>query len=303
MEKQHKSGYLMILMAGILWGTIGFFVHTLSELGAESSTIAFLRIFSGGLILVPVILVTSRGALFRVDKKALAVCIILGIFCQGLFNYSYNESISRVGVATAAVMLYTSPVFVCIMSRIFFHEKIGAVKLAALALNVAGCILTVTGGDFSTIHFSVYGVGAGVMAGFLYALMTVISKTATENYHPLTIMFYSFMFGAAFLAVLSQPWLDISRVMSGRFFLGAVGYGLVATVGPYCFYLKGLSMKLETSRVPVIASIETVVAAVIGLVLFSETGGAMKLAGIVCVVASIAIMNSVHSTDAKKQAA
>lgn len=291
MKQNGKIGYLMVLIAGIMWGSIGFFVHILSTQGAQSSTIAFLRIFNGGLILIPIIFLISKVSLFKIDRKSLLVCIVLGIFCQGIFNFSYNESISSVGVATAAVMLYTSPIFVCIMSRIFFKEKIGHFKVAALLINITGCVLTVTSGDFTAIHFSVYGVFTGIMAGFLYASMTIISKTAIKECHPLTIMFYSFMFGSIFIAIISHPWINITEIADSHFLLSAIGYGLFATVCPYCFYLKGLSMDIETSKVPVIASIETVVAAIIGITVFHEASCLFKLIGISLVILSIALMN------------
>lgn len=281
----------MVLMAGITWGSIGLFVHILSMQGAYSSTIAFLRLFSGCLLLVSVIFFVSKGSLFHIDRKALLICMVLGVFCQGIFNFSYNESIASVGIATAAVMLYTSPIFVFIMSRIFYKEKIGKLKLAALAINIAGCALTVTSGDFTAIHFSVYGVFTGIMAGFLYASMTIISKTAIKECHPLTIMFYSFMFGSIFLAIISHPWINITEIADSHFLLSAIGYGLFATVCPYCFYLKGLSMDIETSKVPVIASIETVVAAIIGIMVFHEASCLFKLTGIALVILSIALMN------------
>lgn len=293
------KGYLMILIAGILWGTIGFFVSILTEMGVDSSTTAFLRISSGTLILIPLMLSMGGKKLFCIDRRELLTCIALGLLCQALFNFSYAEAISRVGVATASVLLYTSPVFVCVMSRLFFKERIGAVKLFALAVNVIGSILTVTGGNFTSIRFSVYGAAAGVAAGFLYALMTIISTT-TEKYHPLTIIFYSFLFGSIALAVMTPPWEDISRVMDLSFILAAAGYGLIPTVGSYYFYMKGLSCNLETSKVPVIASIETVVAAIIGICIFNEAAGAWKMAGICCVVISILMMNMIKPKKASE---
>ena len=48
---------------------------------------------------------------------------------------------------------------------------------------------------------------------------------------------------------------------------------------------------METSKVPVFASIETVVAAGIGLVAFDQRLGVAKILGIILVLCSIAIMN------------
>lgn len=293
-KSQQKIGYLMVLIAGILWGSIGFFVTILKSLGAESSTIAFLRIGVGAFLLIPLMYAMGGKNIFKIDKKGIFICLILGIFCQAIFNFSYNESIKNVGVATASVMLYTSPIFVCIMSKIFFKEKIGPVKLIALAINVLGCILTVTGGDFTAIKFSVYGVFAGILSGFLYALMTIISKPTTEKYNSLTIIFYSFVFGAIVLAVITRPWENISRIINFKFAMASIGYGLIPSVGSYFFYMKGIAKKLETSKVPVVASIETVVAAVIGIFIFDESSGLFKIIGIGCVILSIAIMNMVN---------
>ena len=59
----------------------------------------------------------------------------------------------------------------------------------------------------------------------------------------------------------------------------------------YIVYYNGLSKITETSRVPVLASVETVVAALIGLVVFGQSLGIVKIVGIALVMISIALMN------------
>ena len=290
MRPDQRKGYFMVLIAGCLWGTNGFFVSILGDLGVQSSTVAFLRLAVAAILLALIMLVMGGKKLFKIDKYGLLACLALGIFSQALFNYSYNEAIDHIGVAMACILAYTSPIFVCIMSRLFFKEKIGPVKIIALAVNIIGCILTVTGGNFTSIKFSVYGAGAAVLAGFLFALMTIISTTTT-SYHPLTILFYSFVFGAVSLGVIARPWNAIVQAASLPLLLAVLGYCLIATVGSYFIYLRGLSKKLETSKVPVVTSVETVVATFIGIFVFSEAIGLVKLIGIGLVLASIVIMN------------
>lgn len=292
--KLHQTkGYIMIAMAGILWGTIGLFVSLLKGMGAGSELIVVIRIGTATLLLIPLMLASGGPALFKADKQTIIACIAMGIFSQALFNYAYSEAINNVGVATGAVLLYTSPIFVSVMSRIVFKEHVGRIKVLALFINIIGCVLTVTGGNFTSVKFSIYGVAMGVAAGFLYGLMTIISTPVTEKNHPLTIVFYQFLFGAITMAVITQPFEGISQMISVKFILAAVGYGLIPTVGSYFFYMHGLSHGLETSKVPVIASVETVVAAVIGIFVFSESMSMFKLFGILLVLGSIAIMNMV----------
>ena len=66
----------------------------------------------------------------------------------------------------------------------------------------------------------------------------------------------------------------------------------------YIVYYAGISKITETSRIPVLASVETVVAAIIGLVVFSQSLGIAKIAGIALVLISIAVMNMKKSNPA-----
>lgn len=284
------KGYLYIFTAGCLWGFIGLFVNLLTACGAESGTTAFIRMCSGMLLMIPLLLASGGPARFNIDKKGLGICLILGVFGQAAFNYAYTMAIRMVGVATGSVLLYTSPIFVCIMSWMLFKEKLGKQKFIALGINIIGCILTVTGGNFSVMSFSVIGVCAGVMAGFLYALVTIMG-TVGKNYNALTITFYSFFFGTLTLALIVQPWANLAACISVPFLLSALGYGLIPTVGSYFFYMRGLTADLETSKVPIVASVETVVAALIGVLVYSESAGVGKLLGIALVLLSIAVMN------------
>lgn len=166
-------GYRMILSAGICWGFIGVFVNNLINAGASSHTIPFLRIACATVIMLPMIFIKGGFKSLRIDKRGLFFCVLLGIFCQAIFNFSYTKAIGSAGMSIAVALLYTSPVFVCIMSRILLKEMITVSKLTALFVNIAGCVLAVTGGDFSAAKVSAAGIVFGIISGFLYGLTTI----------------------------------------------------------------------------------------------------------------------------------
>ena len=284
-------GYAMIFMAGVLWGTIGLFVKMLSSVGANSSLIAFMRLFMGFWILLPIMIYMDGLKLFKIDKAGLIQCIILGILSQALFNHFYNMCIVNVGVATASILLYTSPLFVCVMSTIFFKELIGKQKGFALALNLIGCFLMVTGGKLANLKISFLGVIFGLAAAFLYSLVTIIGKITSGKIHPFTVVFYSFLFGWLTLGVMVRPWELMGVNLDFKFWLYSFGFGLIPTVGSYLFYMGGLNKNLELSKVPVIASVETVVATLIGVLIFKEKLGIINILGMIFLLVSIAIMN------------
>ncbi len=290
MRKHFNKGYIYVFIAGCLWGTLGLFVNFLGGYGISGATVVFLRMSTATLWIIPVILATGGTRLLQIDGKGLLVCAVLGIVCQALFNYAYTEAISSIGIATAAVLLYTSPVFVSIMSRIFFKEAIGARKIAGLFINIVGCALTVTGGNLGTVDFLGYGVLIGIAAGFLYSLLTIFG-TIVKDYDTTTVTFYSFLFAAVTMGFTANPWSEMAAALSPSFVVTAFAYGLITAVVAYFIYMRGLSMNLETSKVPVIASVETVVAAIIGFAVFQEDISFGKVVGIGLVLASIAIMN------------
>ncbi|WP_324825309.1 DMT family transporter [Sinanaerobacter sp. ZZT-01] len=296
-QKTKHTGYGMIFLAGSLWGTIGLFASLLHGMGAASSLIAFLRLFIGFLVLIPIMLKMGGMKLFSIDKKSLFFCFLMGIFSQALYNFFYTEALESIGMVTASMLLYMAPIFVCVMAVIFFKENMGSEKVIAVAVNVIGCALVVTGGNISALNLSGYGIFAGIMAAFLYALMTVFAKKLSGTCEPVTIIFYSFLFGWVAMALIGHPWQHLALLLDWKFAFTALAYGLIPTVGAYLFYIKGLSTGLEASKVSMIASVETIVGALIGVLFLNETTGLIKVLGVSFVLTSLLIMEFPKDTS------
>ncbi len=289
MEK--KIGYLMVLIAGIMWGTIGLFTTQLNSYGMSATLIACLRLAAGTLMLGLLMLVTRGRSVFKIDQRGFFWCVLLGIFAEALFNVSYTSAVREAGMAVAAVLLYTAPIFVCAMSRLFFKETLTKKKMAALAANVLGCALAVTGGSLTGLQIPVLGLVAGLFAGFFFATFTIISTAALKDYDPLTVLFYGMLIGTVILGVISKPWRNLPQTADARMLIVVAVFGLIPTCAAYAFYMVGLSKDLETSRVPVISSVEIVTAALIGTVVLGQDITAGKVAGIVIILLSIIMMN------------
>ena len=106
-----------------------------------------------------------------------------------------------------------------------------------------------------------------------------------------TAAFYGQLFGTILLFFLVRPWQNIGTAFSWQIVLVLIGFGVVPSALAYIAYYGGLGKITETSKIPVLASIETVVAAGIGLAAFGQKLGPAKILGIVLVLCSIAIMN------------
>ena len=294
MDKKSSAtrGYIEVFLAGALWGCIGPFMQGMSNLGAGSGLIALMRQGFGCLMMLPVVLIACGGIKkLKVDRKSLFVLMLMGLFSEAIFNLCYSAAVAKVGVATAAVLLYTAPIFVTVLARILYSELVTPMKILAIVLNLAGCTLTVTNGDFSGVSFAVAGVIFGVLAGFFYALITIFGKYVADTVDPYVTCFYNFLFGTFFLVLFTRPWNMDFSLFTPRFYLLGAGIGLFGTVLPYLFYMTGLTHPVEASKVPLIASVETVVAALLGVILFREDLGPAKILGIVLVFLSVVVIN------------
>ena len=292
MNSEQNKGYIMVLIAGMLWGTIGFFATLLSQLGMEAGPVAFFRVLSATIVLAIILLVKGKGtSLFAISKKGLFSCMLVGFISQALYNVCYMHAIEQGGMATAAVFLYTSPIYVAILSRILFKEPLTSNKIMAIVINIIGCIITVTGGDFSTMKVSLFGLVMGILAGFTYALLPILSRTGADKEDPYTAAFYGQAFGALLLFFLIRPYNGVGAEFNVQMLLVLIGFGIVPSAMGYIVYYTGISKVTETSRIPVLASVETVVAAIVGLIAFGQNLSLMKILGIILVLLSIAVMN------------
>lgn len=294
-------GYLYILLAGLFWSSIGLFTTNLSNAGLSTEEISFLRLSTGCIILIIYVLI-KNPRLLKISKRGLIYSIIIGLLCQGLFNYCYVNSIKSAGSAVAAVLLYTSPIFITIFSRIIYKEKINKMKLLSLLICVIAAILAVTGGSLDLENISTVGIISGIMAAILYSLMPIISKNILDEVNNLTMMIYSFLTGALLL-VSKVNFVRVGESMGDMsVVLNVVGFGLFSGALAYICYTTGVKSGIELSVAGVIASIELVFAQIIGWTIMGESFNTIKIIGVcLMMISAVVALKSVTKMPNKEE--
>lgn len=286
MKEEWKS-YGYVFIAGSLWGTIGLFVKLMERYGSTAGYTSFLRLMMGFILLVLLTLIFDGVKGFKVSKRTLISCLLLGVVCQGIYNIFYSMSVSANGMSMASVYLYTAPVFTSITAMIFFRERLTGKKWLALLINIIGCVLTATGGDFAGSKLVLSGVLVGIGAGFTYAMSAIFGRIATDDQaSPFAIAAYNFLFGSL-CVTFTRPWEEVANPFELKIWIVGALFALIPTALAYIFYFKGLSKITQSSKVPVVASIELVIATIIGVILFQEGIGVANVVGIACVLFSI----------------
>ncbi len=282
--KQAKA-FIYILLSGILWGCLGLFVRSFNAVGIESMDIVFLRGIVTALAMIVYLLIFHREML-HIRLKDIWCFLGTGIASITFFNFCYFKAIELSSMSAAAVLLYTAPAIVMVLSFFLFKELFTKRKILAIVLTFIGCILVTGIGSGTAITLSglLYGLGAGLG----YALYSIFSRYALDRgYHSLTITCYTFVVTAIASGLFADiPSVCVVTFSSGSFLLLALALGILCTVAPYLLYTLGLR-QVDNSTAAVVASIEPVTATVLGLIVYGEGLTLGKIMGIILVLAGL----------------
>lgn len=279
-------GEASVLSAALLWGTIGFFTRNLSSLGFSSVGIVAVRSFFTALAMF-IIIAVKDIKLLHISLKDIWMFLGTGIASFMFFNICYMSSITENSLSVACILMYTSPVWVSIISYFVFKEKFNKIKALSLVICLSGCVLTCLS---STLKLTKIGLIYGILSGIGYALYSIFGKIASKKYNSYTIVFYTFLFSfAALLPFCNAPGI-IAKTSSIKTFALLVGISIINTLLPYLLYTFGLS-RIDAGKASVISIIEPVASAVTGLVFFGEVVGILGIIGIVFVIMGIYLLS------------
>lgn len=285
---QQRKSTCMVLGAGFLWGLIALFVHQLSDSGMGSLPIVCYRNVLAAALLGGFLAVRSPK-LLRIRLCDIWIFFGTGIVSIALFNYCYFVTLQHASVAVAALLLYTSPVFVMLLARVLFAERITRRKLFALVLTVFGCAC-VTGVFSETQTIPLPFVLTGLGSGLFYGLYSIFGKKALERYETETVTFYTFAVAAA--ATLPFSVQNCAAVLQAHpsVLLAGIGLALFCTVLPFELYTNGLS-GIPASRAAIFATMEPLVGTVAGILAFGDPFSLWTALGVVFVLTAIVLMN------------
>ena len=277
-----------ILGAGFLWGFMGLFTRRLTAFGFSSQAAVIARCGFACVLFGITLLIRDRK-LFRIRLRDLWCFLGIGLCSLLFFTYCYFQCIRLTNLAMAAVLLYTAPGIVMLLSLFLFREKLTVSKVLALVLAFAGCCL-VSGVGSGAVNQK--GLIFGLCAGLGYALYSIFARFALDRgYDSSTINFYAMLFATVGAGVIWGFGEPVSLIFaSPASLLWSVATALFSCYLPYLLYTYGLS-GTETGKAAVMASSEPVVATLVGVILFREKLTLLNALGVVLVIAAIAALN------------
>lgn len=171
-----------------------------------------------GLIVIRVwgatLLLWTTHALFSKDKitekadfKELAYCSVFGIAANMLLFF---KGLSLTTPINGAVIMVMTPLFVSVFAYWILSETFGWKKLIGLGLGLTGAIVLLMQSVTNTGDTSLAGDIMVMLNAVIYSYYLIIAKPLIKKYRPLTVIKWTFLFGA--ILVLPFGWSDLMQV-------------------------------------------------------------------------------------------
>lgn len=271
-----------------MWGCMGILVRTMNEGGFTSLEVAAFRSFMTSIMMFLIMLCFKREEL-KIKWKDVWCFLGTGLLSVTFFNVCYFSCMNYTSLSTAAILLYTAPSIVMVLSFFLFKENFSGKKILAVVMAFLGCVCV--SGGFTGMQISTMGLLTGLGAGFGYALYSIFSRYALQRgYSSFTITTYTFLFSAiGLLPILKWDHVVASISTSYSILPFATFMTFIVTVLPYIFYTKGLQ-GMENGKASILASVEPVMASVVGFLLYKEGMNLLGILGMVLVLGSCVLM-------------
>ncbi|WP_370574568.1 DMT family transporter [Methanomethylovorans sp.] len=290
----NRSSYFGLIVAFTIFSLSGIFLRSIY--GMPVGSIIYYRLIFGLLTLLVFMALTGKlDELLITSKKKY-------IFLMGCTNtltiYAYFTAIQHVGVSIAALLLYTAPVYVTILSPILLKENITIRDMIALLLSAMGILIAIhPGGHFSLQTNDLYALGItlGLLSGISYALSTINYRYLRDTYSSTALLFWPAVVSLVLLApYASLVSLRILVMNMEELILFGI---LMTTFGSLLYYRSARYVKAQ--NLSVISLVEPVAGIFFGYLVLHEQIFSYTLEGCACILTGVVLIGTKSNTSSR----
>ncbi|HWO11238.1 MAG TPA: DMT family transporter [Polyangiaceae bacterium] len=137
---------------------------------------------------------------------------LIGLLQTGAVMGLLFIAMREIPAPMAALLLFTNPIWVALLARVFLHEALPVLRAVGLVLGAAGVALAL-GADGGASGASWRGQLIGLGSAFCWAAATLVNKRANLRLGVWALSFWQMLVGA--LALLAVAYLGGERWPSG----------------------------------------------------------------------------------------
>ncbi len=290
MEKRRSIGLIQAALAPVIWGGALSSGRVVSQYLPPVTT-GFIRFTIALLILYP--LYRHRvGTLPRLTKREWLLVFLIALFGMVLFNVFLFTSLKTITAIRSSILLAFTPIIVILLCMVLYRKHVSRYEWAGIALSVTGAVITVTGGNLSSVIENGLAIGDFTMmlAVISWAIYSLVIEQATKTLSSFSILIMGGTIGLVLLfpfTFLEGGWSAVPTLppvaVFNLLYLGILAAGLA-----YIWYFEGIKT-LGSSTASAFLNLEPVAAIIIGILFLSESLTQPLAAGALLVISGLFI--------------
>jgi drug/metabolite transporter (DMT)-like permease len=271
-------GALLIAVSAFGFGLMPLLALYAYEGGATVGTVLSCRfIITAAVFFVCVALQERQISLTR---KQVFSLVLLGGVLYMLQSTTYLTAVRFISPSLAALILYTYPIMVAVLSFIVENEPIGARSITAIVISLGGVFLML---GVSGEAVNIKGVLFALSAAIVYSCYIVIGNRVVKQLPSIVTSAYVALFAAASLLLVSLVTGDLHFSISIQSWLAILGIAVFSTVMAMLAFFRGLEL-VGSTQAAILSTTEPLVTVCLSALLLGERLSALQLLGGLAVV-------------------
>ena len=287
-----KIGFIQIIISGMCFAFLGFFGKMAYRDLITPGELLSLRYSLSAIMTGFFILITKPKSFLDLNRFEIICSLLLGVFGYALFSSFYFMALTGLSASLTVLLLYTYPVIVTILSRIFLKEKMGSKGLLALVLVSTGLVGLVWGEwSVSNPIYLLFGIGSA----FLYALYILLSRKYLSRVPAIPSSFYVQLGAGIVLSAInfsSNPQRAFTILINHYWLIFSMAF--LCSILAMTLFLAGLQ-KITSSEASILSTTEPIFGVIIATTLLGESIRMIQIIG-----GGLILMGMILTTTKKK---
>jgi drug/metabolite transporter (DMT)-like permease len=167
------------------------------------------RFLIAALATLPLVRLDNRSMLAALMPKGIglrdaALVVVIGLLQTTAVMGLLFVAMRSISASTAAILLFTNPIWVAVLGRIFLGESLHRARVAGLVLGIVGVVLAIgITGQGHAAAGSMTGELIGLASALCWAAATIINKRANLPLGSWTLSFWQMLVGSIAVLVIA----------------------------------------------------------------------------------------------------
>lgn len=287
MTVKRRVSLVAVIVSAACFATLAILTNKAYALGAQPLQLLTWRFMFAALLMAAVQASRGHRALF-VRPLDVGRFSLLSLTGYGAASLCFFFALKYVDASVVAVLLYTYPALVALISRVVFGEGLGASRVLAIVMTFAGCSLVLRVFEAGQV-IDPRGILLGLGAALGYSMFNLLSARWLGDYPRMVLMTYTFGLSAAgmgLVSVLTGSSLSVAGWPPTLWGLLAA-IVVVPTFFAVVLYLEGIK-GLGAPQAAIVSTFEPLFTIVLAAIFLGDRLSATQIAGALLVVAGVA---------------